>query len=139
MKIPICLLARATSQCQVALLVIAHREKQCCHLLWGVIGTGCLIKAISIAAEREPIYMGKPQRPMFDILQAKYGIDPKTTCMIGDRVLTDIAFGQKNGLKTLLVMTGSTKAGQLTSLMNSTGENVVKPDFYLDSISQLTS
>ena len=39
-------------------------------------------------------------------LFSRYHLDPKRTCMIGDRLDTDIEFGVKGGIETLCVLTG---------------------------------
>jgi phosphoglycolate phosphatase len=32
-------------------------------------GTGCLVTAVAMASQRSPIYVGKPHKPMFELLQ----------------------------------------------------------------------
>lgn len=61
------------------------------------------IKAVS---GREPTVMGKPNTPTFEYIRAKYNIDPAKSLMIGDRCDTDILFGNRHGIDTLLVLTG---------------------------------
>ncbi|XP_065835361.1 glycerol-3-phosphate phosphatase-like isoform X2 [Oscarella lobularis] len=100
-------------------------------------GTGCMVSAVAMASNREPIYVGKPHQPMFEILKQRHEIDPDRTCMIGDTVSTDIAFGKNNGLKTLLVMTGSTDKAHLEMMKTSKEDGIIRPDYYLDSITQL--
>lgn len=41
------------------------------------------------------------------ILICRYGLDPKKTLMIGDRLNTDIEFGLNGGIDTLCVLTGN--------------------------------
>ncbi|XP_041346673.1 LOW QUALITY PROTEIN: glycerol-3-phosphate phosphatase-like [Gigantopelta aegis] len=68
--------------------------------------TGSIVSAVRVAAEREPIVVGKPWSPMFDCIAQNIDLDPARTLLIGDRLDTDILFGRHNKLKTLLVLTG---------------------------------
>ncbi|KAH8096373.1 phosphoglycolate phosphatase [Aureococcus anophagefferens] len=59
----------------------------------------------------------------------KFGLDRARICMVGDRLDTDILFGNDNGLKSCLTLSGVTTEEKLVS-----PENKVIPDFYVDSI-----
>ncbi|CAH8277194.1 unnamed protein product [Arabidopsis lyrata] len=54
--------------------------------------------------------------------------------MVGDRLDTDILFGQNGGCKTLLVLSGVTSISMLES-----PENKIQPDFYTSKISDFLS
>ncbi|BFZ15943.1 hypothetical protein BsWGS_18982 [Bradybaena similaris] len=69
-------------------------------------GTGCMVLPVTVAAERNPILMGKPATNMFDVLQKVHNLDPARCMMTGDRVSTDILFAKKCGLRSLLVLSG---------------------------------
>ncbi len=45
----------------------------------------------------------KPFRRLFLQLQKKYPVDPKKIFVVGDRVFTDVVFGNTNNAKTVLV------------------------------------
>ncbi|KAJ3089167.1 hypothetical protein HK102_007047 [Quaeritorhiza haematococci] len=68
-------------------------------------GTGALLAALKAPLNRSPKVLGKPHQTMLDVIVDKYHLNKERTCMVGDRLDTDIEFGKKGGLKTLLVLT----------------------------------
>lgn len=74
-------------------------------------GAGSLIAALVAATDVEPIVIGKPARPMFDLALELTHTAPEQTAMLGDRLDTDIDGAADMGLKTIMVLTGvSTRA-----------------------------
>ena len=59
-----------------------------------------------MSSGRDPIVVGKPHQPMIDTIFVRFAFDKSRTLMVGDRLDTDIAFGQRGGIDTLLVLTG---------------------------------
>lgn len=93
-------------------------------------GNGAMVGAIKGCTKREPTLVGKPSPLMIDYIVEKYGIASRDRiCMVGDRLDTDILFGQNNGLRTVLTLSGVTTEEKLLSK-----ENEIAPDFYVDSI-----
>ncbi|KAI8321413.1 2-phosphoglycolate phosphatase, partial [Martensiomyces pterosporus] len=92
-------------------------------------GCGSLLSTLIHSTQRTPLVMGKPNTPMLDCVMEKYHLDPARTCMVGDRLDTDVLFGIKGGLSTLCVLTGvadedailSPTAPQATYYMSSLG------------------
>ena len=78
-------------------------------------GAGSLLAALQTATDRDPIIMGKPNRPMFEAALRVLGTTPAATLMIGDRLDTDILGAQAAGLKTALVLTGVTTRAELAA------------------------
>jgi phosphoglycolate phosphatase len=93
-------------------------------------GGGSMVNAISGSTQREPLVVGKPSTFMMDYLANKFGILKSQICMVGDRLDTDILFGQNGGCKTLLVLSGVTTLSMLQNPNNS-----IQPDFYTNKIS----
>ncbi|KAJ7392631.1 hypothetical protein OS493_010282 [Desmophyllum pertusum] len=94
-------------------------------------GTGCLVISVETAARRKAEVMGKPERVIFDCMNSRHTIDPSKTCMIGDRLDTDILFGNNCGLKSVLVLTGISSLADVKNLETSgkaDDENSI-PDF----------
>ena len=59
---------------------------------------------------REPVSLGKPSQAMMDAIEGKFKFERARTCMVGDRLDTDIRFGIEGGLGgTLAVLTGVSK------------------------------
>ncbi|KAK2573667.1 Glycerol-3-phosphate phosphatase [Acropora cervicornis] len=102
-------------------------------------GTGCLVISVEAAARRKAKVVGKPERIMFDCINSRHNIDPSKACMIGDRLNTDILFGNNCGLKTILVLTGisSLEDVKLCQDSNDAHNRDCIPDFYISSIDAL--
>ncbi|XP_058756127.1 phosphoglycolate phosphatase 1A, chloroplastic-like [Vicia villosa] len=97
-------------------------------------GGGSMVGALVGSTQREPLVVGKPSTFMMDYLANKFGISKSQICMVGDRLDTDILFGQNGGCKTLLVLSGVT-----TTAMLQSPNNTIQPDFYTNKISDFLS
>lgn len=102
-------------------------------------GTGCLVKAVETAAQREAFIVGKPNRFMFDCVASEFDVDPKRTIMVGDRLDTDILMGNDCHLTTLLTLTGVTTLDEVRGHQDSDcpARKRLVPDYYVDSIADL--
>lgn len=72
-------------------------------------GAGSMVGALCIAAGCRPdVVCGKPSTDMAKILfETEHIGNPKESCiMIGDRLTTDVAFGNGAGCETMLVLSG---------------------------------
>ncbi|XP_005523279.1 PREDICTED: phosphoglycolate phosphatase [Pseudopodoces humilis] len=105
----------------------------------GIPGTGCLVKAVETAAQREAFIVGKPNRFMFDCVAGEFEVDPARTIMVGDRLDTDILMGNDCGLTTLLTLTGVTALDEVRGHQDSgcPARHSLVPDYYVDSIADL--
>ncbi|GJN89210.1 hypothetical protein Rhopal_002189-T1 [Rhodotorula paludigena] len=54
----------------------------------------------------EPLVVGKPEAAMLESIIQTHKLDKSKMIMVGDRLNTDIAFGNKGGIDTLMVLTG---------------------------------
>jgi len=102
--------------------------------------TGSMVAAVSTAAGRKPIVLGKPSKFMFEIVQKRHpGIQPERTLMIGDRANTDILLGKNCGLQTLLVGSGvhSLEETRTWEASEDEEERRMVADFYADKLGDL--
>ncbi|CAL1353047.1 unnamed protein product [Linum trigynum] len=97
-------------------------------------GGGSMVGAVLGSTKQEPLVVGKPSTFMMDYLAKEFGITKSQICMVGDRLDTDILFGQNGGCKTLLVLSGVTSLSTLQSPTNS-----IQPDFYTNKLSDFLS
>ncbi|XP_065070452.1 glycerol-3-phosphate phosphatase-like [Rhopilema esculentum] len=100
-------------------------------------GSGVMVAAVQRASKRDPIIMGKPEKPMIDSIEAIHNIEPSKTLMIGDRLETDIAFGKRSGMKTLAVLSGVVSLNELEKLKLENDTSDLIPDFFADSVKDL--
>ena len=73
--------------------------------------TGSVAALITKATGVAPYFVGKPNPLMMRSALNRIEAHSETTVMVGDRMDTDIVAGLEAGLRTILVLTGSTRAG----------------------------
>jgi 4-nitrophenyl phosphatase len=78
-------------------------------------GAGAWASVITIATEVEPIVAGKPFPFLMELSLEKLGTMKEETLVVGDRLETDIAAGQKVGCPTALVLSGVSTQEQADS------------------------
>jgi 4-nitrophenyl phosphatase len=73
-------------------------------------GTGAMVKAVAYATGREPLVTGKPSPWSGRMAMRILGVPPERGVVVGDQLATDIAMGRNAGMRTVLVLTGTTDA-----------------------------
>lgn len=97
------------------------------------LGAGSSMAPLINATGQQPLELGKPSQAMLDAVEGKFQLDRARTCMIGDRLNTDIKFGVDGKLGgTLHVLTGvdNKEAWQKE-------DAIAVPSFYADKLSDL--
>ncbi|KHN14412.1 Phosphoglycolate phosphatase, partial [Glycine soja] len=93
---------------------------------------GCMVAAICGSTQKEPVVAGKPSTFMMEFLLKKFNVSCSKMCTVGDRLDTDVLFGQNAGCKTLLVLSGCTTQSALQDPSNN-----IQPDYYTSKISDM--
>ena len=90
-------------------------------------GNGAMVEAVAHATGRRPDGVGGKPEPAL-LLEALARTGATRPLMIGDRLDTDIAAGNRLGMATLLVMTGVTGESQLAGATGLEEPTYVAPD-----------
>lgn len=69
---------------------------------------GAITAAIETVTHRRPLVVGKPEAPMVRAALGRLGTKPGETLLVGDQCDTDVPMGKRNGLLTVLVLSGET-------------------------------
>lgn len=97
------------------------------------IGAGSIMAPLINATGQKPLALGKPSQAMMEAIEGKFQLDRSRTCMIGDRLDTDIKFGIEGKLGgTFHVQTGVDKKEDWQKK-----DAVAVPLFYADKLSDL--
>jgi NagD protein len=75
--------------------------------------TGSVAALVTKATGVDPYFVGKPNPLMMRSALNRIEAHSETTVMVGDRMDTDVISGLEAGLRTVLVLTGSTAAHQV--------------------------
>ena len=92
--------------------------------------TGSVAAMITKATGREPYFVGKPNPMMFRSALNRIEAHSESTMMVGDRMDTDVVAGIEAGLRTFLVLSGSTRLADVESFP-------FRPTEILDSVQDL--
>lgn len=96
-------------------------------------GSGAIIGAIERSTGRTvDRIMGKPSDAVVFAVERRLGVPAASCLVVGDRLDTDIAMGERFGMTTALVLTGVTCERDIDG-------SDVRPDHVLDSIADVDS
>ncbi|WP_290818663.1 HAD-IIA family hydrolase [Halovivax sp.] len=91
-------------------------------------GSGAILAAMEAVAGREPdAIFGKPSETAAERAIDRLGVPAADVLVVGDRLDTDVALGERAGMTTALVLTGSTDRASLAA-------SSIEPDHVLDSV-----
>lgn len=92
---------------------------------------GAIIEFIHASAFRRPdLIVGKPHSGIVEAALSRTGLTADTLAMVGDRLYTDIETGRKNGMLSILVMTGETTPEMLKT-------SSIQPDLTFGRLSDM--
>ncbi|WP_324735265.1 HAD-IIA family hydrolase [Thermococcus sp. SY098] len=91
-------------------------------------GAGSILAALKASTDVEPLVIGKPNEPVFEVVKEKLTADE--IWVVGDRLDTDIAFAKRIGAKAIMVLTG-------VNTLKDIEKSEIKPDLVLPSIKEL--
>ncbi len=92
---------------------------------------GSICALLTASSNVKPIYIGKPNRNMVDIIAKMKGLKNTEICCVGDRLYTDIAVAQNAGSVSVCVLSGECTQNEIGDLKD-------KPDYVLDDVRELS-
>ena len=94
-------------------------------------GSGAILAAMEAVAGREPdAVLGKPSSIAAAAAMDRLDADPTETLVVGDRLDTDIALGNRAGMTTAVVLTGVTDRATIETAS-------IEPDHVLASLAEV--
>jgi 4-nitrophenyl phosphatase len=92
-------------------------------------GTGAILAAVETAGGVSAVVVGKPEPIVFEIAREVLAGCERVS-VIGDHLIADIAGAKRAGLRTILVLTGTTSRVDL-------GRATIRPDLVIESLAAL--
>ena len=86
--------------------IATHPDMVCPTWYGSAPDCGSFIEMLFTATGRRPKILGKPQPDMALAAMRRMGYAPEQTCILGDRIYTDIACGVNAGIDTVFVLSG---------------------------------
>jgi len=96
--------------------------------------SGAIVKALEVSTKKIPITLGKPQTFGMETVLRSTGFSPSQVILVGDRLETDIALGNKMGITTVLVLSGISSSQEVEKAPPS-----LRPRYVISSLPELLS
>ena len=91
-------------------------------------GAGSIVTAIEYASGKKPHIVGKPNPYVLELIMKEHRLKKDEMLMVGDRLDSDITFAKNCGIKSALVLTGSSKKNEIRSIV---------PDHVFGSVAEM--
>ena len=113
------------------LYVATHPDKSCPAPECSMPDIGAIISLIDDTIQRLPdVIVGKPFETAGDVIRRRFNVDKKEVAMVGDRLSTDIDFGNRCGFASILVLSGETS-------MKDVKKSKVKAKYILKDVKEI--
>jgi 4-nitrophenyl phosphatase len=94
-------------------------------------GSGAIINSVAATIGRDPdAVLGKPSEFAREFALSRLGVSPESCLVVGDRLNTDLALGDRAGMTTVLVKTGIADPEDIEA-------SAVDPDFVIESLGDI--
>ena len=93
---------------------------------------GSMCQSFERATGKKPFFIGKPEPTMVFSVMKKFGYQPQQTVVVGDRLYTDIASGNRAGVDTICVLSGEVTLSDIEK-----AEGMEVPTFVFNSVKDL--
>ncbi|KAJ3404720.1 hypothetical protein CcCBS67573_g03722 [Chytriomyces confervae] len=97
-----------------------------------VLGTGAFLALLEVASGKKAFTCGKPSSLMMSYATTYLGLPKEDTCIVGDRMDTDILAGTNAQIDPVLVMSGVTD-------MNNLFDDAYRPYLILNGVGELVN
>jgi len=91
-------------------------------------GSGAIVTAIAFASGKKPYIVGKPNPYVLELIGKEHDLKKNEMLMVGDRIDTDVVFAKNSGIKSALVLSGTSKKANIKEIV---------PDYVLESVREL--
>ena len=96
-------------------------------------GNGTLVSAVQRATGRDPLVVGKPHAPLYQLCAQRLDRSPAQVLAVGDRLDTDVAGAVEAGMDSALVLTGVDTVSSL-----AVAPAALRPTYLLEDLRALT-
>jgi HAD superfamily hydrolase (TIGR01450 family) len=114
-----------------AVIVATNPDPFCPTPDGGLPDCGAVLAAVeACTGTQAAAVLGKPGKEMAAEVRTRLGVPASDAAMVGDRLLTDVAMSRALGMTSILVLSGATGPGDLTTA-------APRPDYVIDGLGDL--